>query len=200
MSTVIDGLTNGTAYWFSVTARNAIGESEASDSAVGTPGPRAGVPTDVRVEIGDGTATVRWAAPSTAGGSALTGFTLTVSARGETITTVHPFPQSTSRGFEGLTNGVEHTFVLTATNETGTSDPVVVKATPSAKPGAPTGVKAVAGDGEATVSWQAAPDRDTPITSYTVTTHPGGAITTVSGTETTATVTGLTNGTATGSV
>src|SRR5205823_3891635 len=60
-------------------------------------------------------------------------------------------------------------------------------------PGVPTGVSAGAGDAQATVSWTApAADGGSPITSYTVTSS-GGQTATV--TTTSATVTGLTNGT-----
>src|SRR5207249_3454467 len=65
-------------------------------------------------------------------------------------------------------------------------------------PGAPTDVEAVAGDSKATVTWTAPTvTGGSPILSYTVTASPGGATaTTPNGTTTTATVTGLTNGTA----
>jgi hypothetical protein len=62
-------------------------------------------------------------------------------------------------------------------------------------PGAPTGVSAVAGNASASVSWS--PPAQTgggPIVGYTVTASPGGASATTSGTS--ATVTGLANGTA----
>ena len=63
--------------------------------------------------------------------------------------------------------------------------------TPRTVPGAPTGVLATAGDASAVVSWAApASDGGSGISGYTVTAAPGGATAT-----TTATVTGLTNGT-----
>ena len=58
-------------------------------------------------------------------------------------------------------------------------------------PAAPTGVTAVAGDGQATVSWDAVPG----ATSYQVTAEPGGAGCTVAAPATSCVVTGLTNGT-----
>ena len=62
-------------------------------------------------------------------------------------------------------------------------------------PGAPTGVSAVAGNAQATVSFTApASTGSSPITSYTVTATPGGA--TASGSGSPLIVTGLTNGTA----
>jgi alpha-tubulin suppressor-like RCC1 family protein len=64
-------------------------------------------------------------------------------------------------------------------------------------PGAPTAVSASAGDSAATVSWTApADDGGSPITSYTVTAAPGGATATVPAGSTSATMTGLANGTA----
>lgn len=72
-------------------------------------------------------------------------------------------------------------------------DPTGSPGAPTA-PGAPTGVSAVAGAGQATVSWTApASNGGAAITSYTVTASPGGLTVTTAGTS--ATVTGLTNGT-----
>jgi hypothetical protein len=67
--------------------------------------------------------------------------------------------------------------------------------TPSAKPGAPTGVSAVAGNTEATVSWTAGSNGGSSITRYEVTATPGGKTATTTG-ATHAIVKGLTNGTA----
>lgn len=62
-------------------------------------------------------------------------------------------------------------------------------------PAAPSGVTATSGDGKATVAWAAPADGGSPITGYTVTASPGGKQVTVAGSATTATITGLTNGT-----
>jgi murein DD-endopeptidase MepM/ murein hydrolase activator NlpD len=62
---------------------------------------------------------------------------------------------------------------------------------------APTNVLAGAGNASATVSWTPPSfNGGTPIASYNVTSTPGGIVTPVPGTSTTATVIGLTNGTA----
>ncbi|MDQ6650472.1 MAG: fibronectin type III domain-containing protein, partial [Actinomycetota bacterium] len=62
-------------------------------------------------------------------------------------------------------------------------------------PDAPTGVLAAAGKDSATVSWTAPDAGGSPITSYRLTASPGGRTADVSGTTTTATVSGLTAGT-----
>ncbi len=59
-------------------------------------------------------------------------------------------------------------------------------------PGAPTGVAATAGNGQASVSWSAAPDGGSPVTGYTATATPGGA--SCQAPATSCTISGLTNG------
>ena len=69
---------------------------------------------------------------------------------------------------------------------------------PPTVPGAPTSVSAAAGNGSATVSWTAPSNGGSAITSYTVTPYVGATAqlaTVVGGSVTSATVTGLTNGT-----
>jgi hypothetical protein len=71
------------------------------------------------------------------------------------------------------------------------ADGTIAAALP-APPLAPSGVRAVAGDGEAVVSF-AEPSADPPVTSYTVTANPGGYV--YSGTASPITAAGLANGT-----
>lgn len=86
----------------------------------------------------------------------------------------------------------------------GPSDPVLDVLSPwsdpshtCSRPSAPTSVVAAAGDSSASVSWNApAAAGGSPIISYTVTASPGGASATTNGSTTTATVPGLTNGSA----
>ncbi|HEY3924872.1 MAG TPA: fibronectin type III domain-containing protein [Acidothermaceae bacterium] len=192
-SVLVMGLTDGTPYTFTVSATNGVGTSPASaPSSPVTPATAPGAPSAVSAVAGDGQATVSWTAPSN-GGSAITGYTVTTSPGGATT------PASgTSVLVTGLTDGTPYTFTVSATNGVGTSpasasSTPVTPAAPMTAPGAPTNVTAVAGDGQATVSWAAPAANGSPITSYTVTSSPGTIVVT-SGT-TSALVTGLTDGT-----
>jgi len=95
----------------------------------------------------------------------------------------------------GLTNGVAYAFIVTATNAAGTSDASLQSnaVTPFAVPGAPTNVTATAGNASAVVSFTVPTDNGgIAITSYVVTSSPGGI--TKTGSSSPITVTGLTNG------
>jgi hypothetical protein len=79
------------------------------------------------------------------------------------------------------------------TKLTVTNGPELPEAT---APDAPSAVQATRGASSASVSWSVPADNGSPITSYTVTAAPGGRSVTVPGDTTSATITGLTNGTA----
>jgi len=195
-SCAVTGLTNGTAYTFTVTATNGSGTGPASSpSAPATPSSVPGAPTGVTgTNNGANQSVVSWTAPVSNGGTPITSYTVT-SSGGQTCTTANG--STTTCTVTGLTNGTSYTFTVTATNAVGTGPASVPSApiVPATTPGAPTAVSATTHDNaQSTVSWTApASDGGTPITGYTVTSSPGGLTCTTG--STTCTVTGLTNGT-----
>ncbi len=152
-------------------------------------------PANVVATSGDGELTVAWDAPESDGGSPVTGYTVTLQPGSLTQTVDDTETEAT---VTGLDNGTEYTATVRATNAIGDSpESASATATPRTVPGAPTGVSATAGDGQATVSWTApASDGGSAITGYTVTSSPGGLTASADAGETEATVTGLSNGTA----
>jgi len=192
----VTGLTNGTAYTFTVVAVNAKGSSAPSAaSAPVTPvADLPGAPVMIGANGGNASATVTFGAPASNGGSDISGYTVTsipaggVDANAGTTALVHTI--------SGLVNGTGYIFTVTATNSSGNgaaSAPSTV-VTPVTVPGAPTGVSAVAEHALARVSFSApVSDGGSPITRYTVTSTPGGF--SASGTASPIVVTGLADGT-----
>ena len=190
LTATVTGLSNGTAYSFTVQATNAAGQGAASDpSDPVTPASVPAAPGNVSAAGGLRAATVSWVAPDS-GGDAITGYKILQSPDfGEAAATV----SGTTAQVTGLADDTEYSFEVVATNSVGSS----AASAPSAvirthgKPVPPANVHAAPGDQQATVTWTAGDDRGAPITSFTVTASTGATATV---TETTATFTGLTNG------
>jgi protocatechuate 3,4-dioxygenase beta subunit len=123
---IVYGLTNGTAYTFTVKATNAVGTGAASDpSGAVVPSPVPGPPGTPSAVAGNAAASVTWTPPAVPGGSAVSAYTVTSSPGGKTCATTGAL----SCKVTGLTNGTAYTFSVTATNATGTG--------PASAPSAP---------------------------------------------------------------
>jgi len=202
---LITGLTNGTTYRFKVAARNQVGtgpQSVASNAATPfAPAPPA-APTIGSATAGNGNVVVSWAAPTSTGGSPITGYVVTpyIGAVAQPPRTF--FTPTTTQTITLLNNGTTYTFTVAATNAAGTGAPSAASnpATPMPSlPGAPTIGTVTAGSQSATVSWSApASDGGGAITGYRVTPLVGYFTlppTTFASTVTTQVITGLTSGT-----
>ncbi len=190
LSRIVTGLTNGLSYNFRIKAVNDVGPGSASATASAMPVTVPDPPTAVSAIPGNAQATVSFIAPLFDGGSTINSYTVT-SSPGNISNTGNASPILVT----GLTNGVQYTFTVIATNAVGpsiASDPSL-PVTPVTIPNAPTGVTAVPGNSQATISFiSPAFDGGTPITSYTATSSPGSFTGTSSGSP--IVVTGLTNG------
>ncbi len=208
---VIDGLTDGTSYTVSLRAVSAAGVGAGSNSKTGTPYtyPDTVDSTTISANGENGQIVVAWTDPGD-GGSAITEAQATAfssltggSQEGTTCTTTTNLAtgDTTSCTVTGLTNGTTYYISTQSENAagwSGRSSPRVA-ATPSIDPGAVSAVTGVAGDGQVTVSWTPGSTGGSSISDYTVWYSSGGAYTRFNdgtSTNTSATVTGLTNGTA----
>lgn len=166
-----------------------------------------GAPQNVFGVASNNAVTVNWSPAQS--NQPVTSYTVTTTTAGPAVAPVTVVPVAgsnfppTSVLISGLVNGTSYTFTVTATNASGTS-PASAPSTPVTPPGiavpaAPTGVTALAGDTEASVSFTVSPPpQGAPITSYLVTSAPGGIVVSIpppaSGNIATALVGGLTNG------
>jgi titin len=199
-SALVTGLTNGTTYFFKVAAVNAVGTGPASaamaQGVMASDVPSA--PTISTVTPIDGGLEVDVTPGATDSPVTSWEFRLTggewqsASASGNRLT------------LSGLRNGTSYEFQVRALNAVGASNASAPgTGTPRAVPSAPGDLAAVASDRAVSLSWSApASDNGAVVTDYVIqrATSSMGPWTTVSdgvGTATTATVTGLTNGTRT---
>jgi O-glycosyl hydrolase len=190
------GLTDGTTYYYQVTAVNSGGESPKSSEASATPNlaPPA-APTNVTATAGNTQVTLNWTAST--GATSYNIYRSTTSG-GEGSTPYRAGVSSTSFTDTGLTNGTTYFYQVTAVNGGGESPKSSeASATPNlAPPAAPTNVTATASNTQVTLNWTAS----TGATSYNIyrSTTSGGEGSTPyrTGVSTTSfTDTGLTNGT-----
>ena len=206
-STVITGLTNGTAYNFVVRAVNSIGAGpDSGPSNTVTPAAVPGAPTNVTATAGNAQATVSWT-PGANNGSAVTGFSVQVlNAANVQQGALRPAgAAATSLVVTGLTNGTTYHFVVTATSAIGTgpggTSNAVTPTAPNTAPSAPGIGVATAGNASATVRWTVpASNGGSAITGYNVQVLNAanvqvGALRPAGAAATSLVVTGLTNGT-----
>ncbi len=193
------GLANGTQYFFTVAAVNAVGQGPQSFPVGATPSTVAGAPSNVTAVAGDNSATLTWSTPAFDGGSPITGYSVTPYVGGSAGTPQTFNSPAPVEIVTGLTNGTTYTFAVAAINANGTgANGFSNFVTPSASavvPDAPTGLTATAGNGTVALSWTAPATAG--VTGYDISwgTTSGGESPAAVTQGTTYTVSGLTNGT-----
>jgi hypothetical protein len=142
---------------------------------------------------------VRWSAPASTGGSAITGYVVKAYQGSTQVRSVTVPATAREVRLAGLTNGRAHTFVVQAVNAVGAGPNSArsIAVIPVATPGAPTIGKPAAADNAARVYWKPPTDNGGAyISGYVVRTWQGSNLietTTVAGTATSVLVTGLAN-------
>jgi lysophospholipase L1-like esterase/fibronectin type 3 domain-containing protein len=158
-----DGLSNGTIYYYVVTAANQHGESVESREASVMPSQLAPPlpPKEVMAFGNNREVLIRWTTAETNDATASNNiywsmYSGVTKRNGTKITdTVSPYTH------DDLSNGMTYYYVVTSVNVYGESlESEEVSATPEQGnvPSAPTGIRAVAGDRQAVLSWNAVED------------------------------------------
>src|SRR5206468_3360061 len=142
------------SYSFNVSAANSVGTGSSSNALSATPAAAAtapGAPTLNSATPGSGQVALGWSAPSSNGGSAITGYTATASPGGATCTAGGSGTRSLD---DGLPIGTTYSFTVSAANSVGTGAASnALSATPAAAataPGAPTLNSATPGSSQVT--------------------------------------------------
>ena len=118
-SCTVTGLTNGTAYTFTVTASSAAGQGPASaPSSPVTPRTVPEPPTAVTASPGVEQATLTWSPPANDGGTPITGYRVTTVPASAGCQTL-----ATTCTITGLTAGQEYAVTVVAVNAAGDSAP-----------------------------------------------------------------------------
>jgi hypothetical protein len=207
LHTVADGTSSNGLYAYTGVSSFPTNSFQASNYWVDvlyqppTPPAKPGQPTNASATAGFQSATVTWTPPST--GGAPTSYTVTPFIGSNAQTPTNVSGSTTSTTITGLTQGTTYTFTVTASNAAGSgpassaSNPVTP--TGGSVPSAPLNVIASPASAQALVSWTApANNGGNQITGYTITPYIGSSAQPTTqvnnGSATSATVTGLTNG------
>jgi len=167
-------VTNGTAYYYKVSAVTVLGEGPLSNERSATPHviTAPGPPTLNTATPGNGEVTLSWAPPASDGGSAITGYKVFrgTSSGGETLLTdvnvVSSYTDTTAA------NGTTYFYKVSAVNSFGESlrsnELSAKPAVPMTVPEAPFLGQAIPGDNSVTLNWTAFGSGGSPITGFKI--------------------------------
>lgn len=180
-TSIVGGLSNGTAYWFRVTAGNQFGlgppGAPVQATPVWLPAAADGVTAMAAPAegVGSGEIQLTWDAPAD-NGSAITDYLIEWSTDGDNWTTVDD-DLSTDRSYTigGLSNGTGYEFRIVAVNAVGPGQPsLATTATPVWLPATPGGLTATVapadgvGSSEVRLTWTPPADNGSLVTDYLI--------------------------------
>src|SRR5439155_12657601 len=117
------GLTGGTTYFYKVRAVNSAGISSTSNEASATATSVPSAPQNLQAAAGTGKVILTWDAPSSNGGSAITGYKIYRSTSSGSETGYVSLGNVTSYTNTGLTAGTTYFYKVRAVNAAGVSSP-----------------------------------------------------------------------------
>ncbi len=162
-SATVTGLTNGTVYFFRVSAVNGAGAGLTSPVVAATPLAAPGSPTITSLTPGNRYLQLAFTPNASNGGSPVTRYEYALDGGAWRALPTLTSPQNIS----GLDNGLRYSVTLRAVNAVGGGAPsAAVTATPYGVPGAVQGFLASPGANDATLSWDVANANGSPITAY----------------------------------
>ena len=183
---------NGQAFYYRVSAINAVGEGATSNERNGTPVGPPYPPRNYVVIPGNRSVTLQWDPPLDDGGRALTQYIL--------WTSWHEYYSSTtftSATFTNLVNGQEYSANVRASNGMWSNPTATLSFTPASIPDPPLLTTASRGDGTVALAWTPGNAQGSPIQHYKVyRTNASGTVLAATTSGTTWTDSGLTNGVA----
>jgi hypothetical protein len=193
-------LTNGTTYYFQVNATNADGftgvyANNISLTPVSTP---SGV-QNLAATISDSQITLNWVAPSDTGGTSITAYNISYSSSSSSGS-VTANASANGNTFSSLTNGITYYFQVNAINAVGPGPTAGISAMPATYPSSPQNFNGTGINGGVNLSWSAPSSFGAISMTYniqysTYSTGPWTQSLYNPYSATTASITGLTNGT-----
>ena len=121
-TTYTDGAaSNGTTYYYQVTAVNSVGEGLKSSEVSATPATVPGQPGGLTAAAGSGSVSLSWTAPISNGGAPITKYDVYrgTSPGGESTTPVATVTSGTTYNDTGLTSGTTYYYEVSAVNSAG---------------------------------------------------------------------------------
>jgi hypothetical protein len=180
LSCTITGLTNGRAYYVSVTAANTVGAGPATIRVAGTPRTTPSAVPGLTLVPGNRSLAASWAVPTNNGGAPVVGYTVKAyptAVGGAPVRTCSATAPVRTCTLADLTGGTPYFVTVIASNVAGYGpDGVRVSGTPTGTPSAVPAPTVTPGNNTLAVTWT--PPASTggkPITSYTVRAYLGDA-------------------------
>ena len=151
------------------TARQLLTRTPNRLLAVDAPATAPCAPTAVTATVATKSTVVSWAEPASANGSAITGYTATLSPGGQNCTTV-----ALTCEISGLRAGETYAVTVTATNAIGIGAPsTATQVVPEGIPDTPVEALSVVGNKTVTVSWPSVTSTSSSALTYVVVASPG---------------------------